>query len=187
MKIPPFLTGEKLKLVVLIGLVGILAILGVTMWGVLPTLKKKQKLMKEWLQKSEQLDKEEKLVARKDKLGENVKNLKERSGELLKTVPNSTGEFSMLLILNQNADGADIVFERLEPREVPESEAIQLPPFNQKDYFIRMKAGYHQLGNFINRLENVSPFIEVKDIKIFGLSESPDSHDISLTLRALRK
>lgn len=46
------------------------------------------------------------------------------------------------------------------------------------------KSGYHQLGHFINKLENADRFLKIKNIKIVASSDDPLRHDVSLVVSA---
>ena len=54
---------------------------------------------------------------------------------------------------------------------------------------ISAKAGYHELGGFINRIEDADRFMEISDIRINANPKSPRNHEIVLivTLYALAK
>lgn len=50
---------------------------------------------------------------------------------------------------------------------------------------ISMRAGYHQLGRFINKVETQAPLMKVHDIQIKADSESPMEHNVKLIVSAL--
>jgi len=195
MKIPEVLqkliktnwTKAQIEKIILISVVVVVSLSLSLSWFLVPTLKNKRKLLQLVREKSEQLRVEERLIARKDKIQESINKLTRRYQELLRQVPQAAGPFSVLPLLNAQANLSLIVFDQLKPQEIAEGADMGIPGFYQKDYLVRFKAGYHQVGAFLNGLENVSPFIQVVDIKITGVPERPEQHDVALVLRAMRK
>ncbi len=47
---------------------------------------------------------------------------------------------------------------------------------------INAKSGYHELGNFINNLENADRFMKVVDIGIRANRQTPEKHDVELVV-----
>lgn len=178
---------EKLKLWILFALLGFIAAIAVSLWYVAPTLNKKKALIRDIYQKGEQLRKEERVVGKKEKLQESVAKLKSRLEEISQDAPRTKGPTSMLSILSLKSDETKIIYNRIEPREVPEGEAEKIPGFMPRDFILQFQAGYHQLGGFLNVLENTSSLIEILDLKISGVKEKPYTHDITVIVRAYRK
>ena len=52
--------------------------------------------------------------------------------------------------------------------------------YSEFPILIEARAGYHQCGIFINKLENMEKFIRVDDVDIRGSSRDPRRHDIKL-------
>lgn len=52
--------------------------------------------------------------------------------------------------------------------------------YSEIPILINANCGYHQLGTFINRLENAGRFMKITDIQIEGNASSPKSHDVKL-------
>lgn len=179
------LTKEQLQWVILgvLGVVLIAIVAGVFL--IAPGLQKKRGLVKEYLEKSEKLKQDERMVAKKDKLQSSLSQLKKKHAEMEKNVLRRSGNFSMLTVLSEKSLQAGLIFEKIEPKDVPEAEKTAIKGYAQKDYFLRFHAGYHQLGDFLNKLENSSPFIDVRDVRVSGVPETPMSHDVVVTVRCL--
>lgn len=183
-KIPP-IPKDKIQIVVLgVLMVVLISVLG-GMFLIVPGFAKKRVLMKEYLENNEQLKKDERMVAKKGNLSKSLKKLKLEFGEMAPKIPHGSGKFSILSLLNEKGQETLVLFDRIEPKEVPEEEKTPILGFVQKDYFLKFRGGYHQLGTFLNKLENASPFIQIRDIKIYGVKEQPELHEITLTVRCL--
>ena len=52
--------------------------------------------------------------------------------------------------------------------------------YNEIPILISAKSGYHELGNFLAKLENSDRFMKVVDIKIHSNTATPKRHDIDL-------
>jgi Tfp pilus assembly protein PilO len=74
----------------------------------------------------------------------------------------------------------------------PVSKSIQFPPpFNQRympiSYELTAEGTYHNLGLFINGLEEYSKHFSVSNVEISGDEKSPKIHRCSLSLTAFLK
>jgi type IV pilus assembly protein PilO len=78
--------------------------------------------------------------------------------------------------------GVDII--AIRPIKAEFKEEAQRPPdlFHAIAIEIVAKGGYHQLGQFINRLETSARFMEVKDIDINRDPANPRRHDLKLLI-----
>ncbi len=57
-------------------------------------------------------------------------------------------------------------------------EASEDGVYQEVPIAIRAQSGYHELGTFINRLENDDRYMQVSDIKIKSNSKNPKRHDV---------
>lgn len=162
----------------------VLIVVGVTFF-VRPALVQKKILFEKYIVESEQINSDERMATRKNKLKRAVEKIQDELGRKTLKIPRSSGSFSILSILNQEALETGIVFDRIEPKDVKELKQKQIQGFALKDFLLNFNAGYHQLGRFINRLENISPYIQVKDITIRNLPEEDRSHQIRIIIRCL--
>lgn len=67
---------------------------------------------------------------------------------------------------------------KLEPAQKTDAGAI----FQEVPVEIFAKGGYHQIGQFINRLESLDRFFEIKDIEIRVDKASPRKHFLKLVV-----
>ena len=86
----------------------------------------------------------------------------------------------LLGVLNSLAADAGISFDRIEPGEVVSS----IGRYHLQEFSIELRAGYHKLAGFINRFENLSPFLKVIDIDIAGNRNDPSNHIVKLKVGA---
>lgn len=178
-------TKEKTEWIALAVLGTVVLFVIGSVYFVRPGIKQKKVLLRKYMEKREEMDRNERMVLRKNRLKKRVGALEKQLEEISVTLPRTSGSFSTLAILNKNAQGADVVFERIEPREIPETKMKKLSGFSQKDYLLQLRSGFHQLGLFLNRLENASPFIQVQDIRIRSQPETPGKHEIQVIIRCM--
>ena len=65
-------------------------------------------------------------------------------------------------------------------QNVKEGEEV----YNEVPIAIRAQGGYHELGNFINKLEKGRRYIQISDIKIAANSTNPKRHSVGLVVYA---
>jgi len=179
------LSKEQIEWIALgvLGTIGLIVIVSMLFVG--PTIKQKKVLLKQLIEKKEKLRKDERIVKRREKLDKQVKLFKKELKELTAMLPQTSGSFSMLTILNQQAEATGTVFNRIEPTEPQHSEMSKTPGFVKKDFLLQMQVKYHQLGTFLNMLENTSPFIQVQDVRIKSRPNFPLSHEVTVVIRCL--
>jgi len=166
-----------------LGAVGLIVI--VSMFFVGPTLKQKKVLLQQFIEKKEKLRKDERIVKRRDKLDKQVTEFKKELTELMDQLPQTSGSFSMLTILNEKAEETGTIFNRIEPTEPQHSEMSKTPGFVKKDFLLQMQVKYHQIGTFLNLLENSSPFIHVQDVRIKSRADLSGAHEVKVVIRCL--
>ena len=67
--------------------------------------------------------------------------------------------------LTKIADETGVKYSSLKPLEEKE-EAVSAALYQEKKFDLRLICGFHQLGHFVNRLERMNRFVEVKELKI---------------------
>ena len=179
------LSKEQLQWVILGVLGGILLVILGGMFLIVPGFEKKRQLVNEYLEKNEKLKQDERMIGKKDKLQASLDQLKKKRAEMDETILKLSGKFSMLTILSEKSQECGIIFEKIEPKDLPEAERTVIKGYTQKDYFLRFHANYHQIGEFVAKLETSTPFIDVQDVRISGVPETPASHDATVAVRCL--
>jgi type IV pilus assembly protein PilO len=66
------------------------------------------------------------------------------------------------------------------PSSKDDKSAKSSPIYREIPILITAKSGYHELGHFLNRLENAGRFMKVVDIKIRANKASPKKHDVEI-------
>ena len=116
----------------------------------------------------------ETLLQRRDALLSKINSYEEKlSSE--KEIP------ALLEELSEMANQTGVKIDSIEPPKLGTAEKGKL--YQEVPILIRGKSGYHQLGRFINRLENSARFMKVKGIDITGNTAGYGTH--SFTLRAI--
>lgn len=166
-----------------LGTIGLILI--VSIFFVRPTLKQKKALLKEYLKRSEQLRTDERIAGKQKALIKSVENYTQDLKKLQKSLPDPSGPFSILAILNEKAQETGTIFTRIEPKTPPSTESARVTGFEMKDYLIQFNSGYHRLGAFLNRLENTSPFIRIEDVRIRANPNMPGEHEVKVVIRCV--
>lgn len=122
----------------------------------------------------------------------NVSNLKsqiESQSEKLqiyqKKLPTEEEIPTLLEDLSKLAKDTNVKIIAIKPKhgqQAPESASSEV--YTELPVDIVAKSGYHQLGSFINKLENSDRFMKIKDIKINASTDDALRHDITLVVSA---
>ncbi len=125
------------------------------------------------------------LIANESRIKAQYENLKNQSQALEKKLP-SQDEISVLLQdFSKVAESAGAKILRIKPLEIlGEDVAVAGQFFLEYPILIEARAGYHQCGVFINKLENMERFIRIDAVDIKGRAADPRHHDIRLRVSA---
>ncbi|MEM7466400.1 MAG: type 4a pilus biogenesis protein PilO [Pseudomonadota bacterium] len=94
-------------------------------------------------------------------LKQQLEDIKETFGDLLKRLPNKTEVAALLVDISQQGLGAGLEFDLFKPgREQPADFYVELP------IQIRVKGGYHEFGEFISGVSDLPRIVTNHDIKI---------------------
>ncbi len=124
------------------------------------------------------------LIANESRIRIQYENLKNESQAIEKRLP-SQDEISIILQdFSKIAESAGVKILRIKPLEVLD-EASQSAHgagqfFSEYPILIEARAGYHQCGLFVNKLENMERFIRIDAIDIKGRQTDLRHHDIRL-------
>ncbi len=103
--------------------------------------------------------------------------MKESFGAMLRQLPNKTEVAELLVDISQTGLAAGLEFELFKPQaEVPKDFYAELP------ISIRVKGDYHEFGNFISGVAALPRIVTVHDVNI-----EPDKKDGKLTMDILAK
>lgn len=94
-------------------------------------------------------------------LKQQLEDIKETFGDLLKRLPNKTEVAELLVDISQQGLGAGLEFDLFQPgNEQPADFYVELP------IQIRVIGDYHEFGNFISGISDLPRIVTSHDIKI---------------------
>lgn len=81
------------------------------------------------------------------------------------------------------ANDTDVKIVAIKPQRSEKAEQAS-DVYTELPIDIEATSGYHQLGYFINRLENADRFMKIKNLRIEASDDDVLKHDISLVVSA---
>lgn len=138
------------------------ALVGVLYWKVsTPQLEKLQKAEKEEVTKREELDNKQRKAANLNALKEQLVEIKETFGELLKRLPDKTEIAGLLTDISLEGREAGLEFELFQPTA---EKAVDY--YAEQPITIRVRGKYHEFGTFISGVSDLPRIVTNHDIKI---------------------
>lgn len=128
---------------------------------------------------------EEALIANEAGFKRQYDGFKKQADYLEKRLPGQDQISSLLEDFSNVAELSGVKILRLKPLEEPAATAKQktaAATYSEFPILIEARAGYHQLGVFVNKLEDMDRFIKVTDIDISGNSRDLRHHDIKIRI-----
>lgn len=125
----------------------------------------------------------EALIASGERITLQYENLRKQSELLERKFPVQDEMSSLLEDFSNTAESSGVNILKIKPLEMAggASAAGTLGTFYSIfPILIEARAGYHQLGSFINKLENMDRFIKIEKIDIKHSTLDPRRHDIIL-------
>ncbi len=125
------------------------------------------------------------LIANETAVRRQHENFVKQAGYLEKRLPSHDQVSSLLEDFSNVAESSGVKILRIKPLEEPAPLSKQKPVNNAYAEFpilIEARAGYHQLGAFINKLETMDRFIRVTDLDVAGTDKNPRHHDIKIRI-----
>lgn len=168
---------EKLERIIL-GIIGgiiIIVILMTLVFG--PKLKRIKELRIRIHEERNKVIEAEDVVSRLTSIRLNIKKLKGGLKQYQLNMPEATPDW-LLGKLNALSSETGIDFDKIAPKGYLEQVGFYL----LQGLYIELKADYHRLGGFINKLENLSPFIRILDLGITGNKDDVNRHIVKLTV-----
>ncbi len=127
----------------------------------------------------------EALIANEAAVRRQHENLMKQAGYLEKRLPGQDQISSLLEDFSNVAESSGVKILRIKPLEEPAPISKQKPLNNSYAEFpilIEARAGYHQLGEFVSKLETMDRFIRVTDLDVAGTNKDPLHHDIKIRI-----
>lgn len=129
-------------------------------------------------------------IANISKFEEQLRDLKQKVSSYEKNIPKEQEISVLLKELSEFAQATDVKILVIQPLEETKKEGKEVVtvdtkmPYLEVPISIEGKATYHNLGFFINELENAEHFMRITDIKIQVDSSMPRWHNVKLTIGA---
>ncbi|MBC8473450.1 MAG: type 4a pilus biogenesis protein PilO [Candidatus Omnitrophica bacterium] len=174
---------EKQKLYVLFG---IFAVAGLIMYFNLllaPQFRGFIAKNREYFSVKRRVSSAERLIANKEGMKIQYEKLKEQAEHLEKSLPAQDEVSSLLGVFSDIAESSGVEILKIKPIETWDDESGDAGIYREFPILIEARAGYHQCGEFINKLEKMERFISIDDISISGQSQDQRRHDIKLRVR----
>ncbi|MBU4343066.1 MAG: type 4a pilus biogenesis protein PilO [Candidatus Omnitrophica bacterium] len=125
----------------------------------------------------------ERLIANKEGIKRQYEELENQAEYLEKSLPAQDEVSSLLGDFSDIAESSGVKILKIKPIEMRDDELGEAGIYREFPILIEARAGYHQCGAFINKLENMERFISIDDISISGRPQDPLHHDIKLRVR----
>ncbi len=123
------------------------------------------------------------LIANEQRLRKQNENLKEQFSGMEGKFLGEDEVSSLLQSFSEIADSSNVQILRIKPLEtIGRAAATESTDefYSEFPILIEAKAGYHECGDFLNKLERAERFIRIGDIDIRGSQEKPRVHEIRL-------
>ncbi len=162
-----------------------LLILCIAIWGAGYYFDTKDQLVRLDKEERKELDlkaefeKKQARAASLDQYREQVEEMKQNLGAMLRQLPNKTEVANLLVDVSQTGLGAGLKFELFNPQnEVKRDFYAELP------IKLKVVGGYHQFGEFVSGLAALPRIVTIHDISIGGGSK--DALTMDATARTYR-
>jgi Tfp pilus assembly protein PilO len=178
--------SEKQKLYVLFGILGVAALVFYFNLLLKPQFSLFLRANREFYAIKKKVGSAKVLIANEANINAQYANLKKKSELLEKSFPVEVEVPTILKDFSGIADSSGVDILRIKPLEIPEGEgepgssSATEELYSEFPILIEARAGYHQCGLFINKLESTDRFIKIDELDIRGSSSTPKEHDIRL-------
>ncbi len=120
------------------------------------------------------------LIAQRDELKKKAELYNEKIELYEKKLPAQQEIPSFLENLSKMARDANITIIGIMPVTLKPQKEIRYQVYQEMPILISAKSGYHELGRFLNNLEDGPRFIKVVDINIKADTTAPKKQDVEL-------
>lgn len=185
-QIKDLLSDEKTRIQLAFGVTAALALLYLT-FAVVPKFFSLAETAREIKQLNANIDLVNSRVKRLDEMTRNLKTLRAEVKGYAKGLPGKKEIPRFLEELSQMAKKSGVKILSITPEEIetPEPGKTQegVEYYREMPILVTAKSGYHQLGHFINDLEEGERFVTIKDIRIQTDTKFPRKHNIKIILK----
>jgi len=176
----PEAKSQDKQVLILIGVVGLILCIAYVNFLLKPSIANLKKINPRLIELTENIRRAESEIMRQAAIEDRVKDLK--SGiEGYEIVLSSEEELpSLLEELSEKAHESNVKIIGIKPKKIVNVGSRQKTPYREIPISIKAKCGYHQLGDFIARLEGADRLFVISDIEIAGVLQTPRRHNITL-------
>lgn len=138
------------------------AIMGLAVWkDITPLQNDLQKAQAQEVDKRKTFEQKQKKAANLSALKQQLEDIKDTFGDLLKRLPNKTEVAALLVDISQQGLAAGLEFELFKPgQERPADFYVELP------IQIKVIGNYHEFGTFISGVSDLPRIVTNHDIRI---------------------
>jgi Tfp pilus assembly protein PilO len=193
----------KKEYLVLAGLVPLIIVVAFVMLVVQPRMAELNKISREIGKKNQDIEEAQKVISSRLLLEKEIKDITDRIDFYVKKLPQEKGTPWLLEELTKIADECHIRFVSIEPMQLrspaaastaasdetkgKDKESQKGVPVSGKSYIevpirMRIACGFHELGKFINMIENSERFMKVSEIEVKANSEVIRKHNVTLVV-----
>lgn len=173
------LSKEQLEKIILGSVLSLIIVIVLITLVFAPTFKRIRENRVKIAEEKKKVQKAEDEISNISGLKSNLNKMKEQLVQYYKNMPEATPDW-LLGRLNSIADETGINFDKIEPK----GRIEQVDSYDLQGLYLELKTDYHRLGIFINKLENLSPFIKILDLSITGNKSDVNKHIVKLTVGA---
>jgi len=177
--------NEKQKIYVLIAIFGIVGLALYYNLLLKPQFSGFIAKNKEFYVTKSRVKSEEIMIANEAGIIRQHENFEKQAGYLEKRLPSQDQISSLLEDFSNIAESSGVKILKIKPLETPVAVSKQKVVNNAYTEFpilIEARAGYHQLGDFVNKIETMDRFIKVTEMDVLGTDKDPRRHDIKMRI-----
>ncbi|MDP8263176.1 MAG: type 4a pilus biogenesis protein PilO [Candidatus Ancaeobacter aquaticus] len=138
---------------------------------------------------SRQIEDAEFKIKNKDKFVDRHEVFEKRIKELERGIPKEADTSWILRTVAEIENDLKFKTEKIEPYKGEKVqgavEEAENPLFTFRHAKIKLKAGYHEAGKFINTLEKKTKFLEIKNVSIGYNPKTPYQHNVEIKVKYL--
>jgi type IV pilus assembly protein PilO len=143
-------------------------------------LGQRDKLKQDEVGLREKYEEKQKKVANLDELKEQMKEMQQSFGEMLRLLPNKTEVDALIVDISQEGLSAGLEFDLFRPRGEAPSEFYVETPID-----ISVRGTYHQLGEFISGVAALPRIVTTHNLNISKSQDRLTMTAVAKTYRAL--
>lgn len=181
------LERERVEKLVLLGVVVVTVAVCSWIFYIAPRIKVFSGGGKDILELREKYNKAKQTIERAGRSELRLKELREALSSFDRDIPPETKDEWILGKVNAVCRELDMKYESLIPQAPVEFKNKTVgKAYVWKRVKLRIKCGYHELGRFLNRLENSSPFIAVSGLSMEN-THAEDRQNVSFSISYVAK